>query len=48
MFKSRGRHARRYRRPVLPLWAGALVLAFQAMHEMDAATAAQNAQGGAL
>jgi hypothetical protein len=43
--QTKGRH-RRPRRTLLPLWAGALLLAFQALHEVEAAAKAQ--QGGAL
>lgn len=52
MFKASGKHrAPRRRRVMLPLWAGALLVTLSAMHEMNAATAAQlaeYAQGGTL
>ena len=54
MFKSRGRHARKSpkrRRPMLPLWLGALLQQLDALHEQSAATRAQLAEiarGGAL
>ena len=42
--RTPGRH-RRPRRPLLPLWAGALVLAFQGLREMEGASERQ-AGGG--
>jgi len=41
----RARHRKPNRRPLLPLWAGAMLITMQAKTEMDAATRAQN--GGA-
>jgi hypothetical protein len=43
--RARHRRPKAWRRPLLPLWAGALVLAFQALHEVEAAAKTQ--QGGA-